>query len=50
MANNLTLENLFQLTDEQKIEAFERIANIYMSTPDPDELDYSISSVLNSYM
>jgi len=48
MANELTLSKLLSLTDEQKVEAFGRLANVYMSTPDPDELEYSISHVFNS--
>ena len=46
MKNNLTLSNLLSLTDDQKIEAFERLANIFMSTTDPEELNRDITYIL----
>lgn len=49
MKDGLTLEKLLGLTDEQKTEAFERIANIYMCTTNLDELDQDITSILESY-
>jgi hypothetical protein len=45
----MTLTDLFTLSDEQKIEAFGRIANIYMSTTDLRELELDICRVLHSY-
>ena len=45
----MTLDVLFSLSDNQKIEAFERIANIYMCTVDPVELDRDITLVIESY-
>jgi len=46
---NLTLAKLLSLNDDQKIEAFERIANSYMGSGDSSELDNSITSILVSY-
>jgi len=45
----MTLSDLLLLSDGQKIEAFERIANTYMCTVDPIELDQDINSILESY-
>lgn len=45
----MTLTDLLTLSDEQKIEAFERIANIFMSTVDPTELVLDITHILHSY-
>ena len=50
MKESLTLAKLLSLTEDQKIEAFERIANVYMCTTNLDELDRDITYVLESYI